>query len=81
VPSHVKDCTTSCVPLLHKINTITNAHKTFYLVSQYLICLTKDYLYTDHVVSPRGVHCISCLRITCVHDPSQKPLVYERLYV
>jgi hypothetical protein len=25
------------------------------------------------VFSPRGVHCILCLRITCVHDPSLKP--------
>jgi hypothetical protein len=25
---------------------------------------------------PRGVHCILCLRTTCVHDPSKKPLVY-----
>ena len=24
----------------------------------------------------RGVHCILCLRTTCVHDPPKSPMVY-----
>ena len=30
----------------------------------------EKWVWSGHELVPRGLHCILCLRITCVHDPS-----------